>query len=509
MRAREEREAAAARTAVDPSATADLVERIRRVEAVSRRLDPDAAARRAARERVLSYAETFLEGLPGRKAYEVDKEAARDVRCWPITDEPAAANQVMEVWERCVDGPGLNPASGGHLGYIPGGGLYYSSLGDYLAAVTNRYAGVRFAGPGAVEMEHAVLDWIAGLVGYPDGHGGVLVSGGSVANLVAVVAAREARGIAARDVPRTVVYASSHVHHCVDKALRIVGLGECVRREIGLDARYRMRPDALRRAIEEDRREGLRPWLVIATAGTTDVGAIDPLAEIGEVARDAGCWYHIDAAYGGFFALLPECAGRLRGMEDSDSIVLDPHKGLFLPYGTGAVLTRDKRALLEAYSLTAHYMQDTREEEARARSSPADLSHELSRHFRGPRIWLPLKLHGVGPFRACLEEKRLLALYFHERVQELGFEVGPRPELSVATYRYVPERGDPNAFNRALIDALHRDGRVFVSSTTLDGRFTLRMAALAFRTRLRHVDTLLEMLGGAVADLTCAGPAGF
>ncbi len=482
--------------------TRELVSRIREAEAVSRRLEPGAATRAAVRDRVVAYGETFLASLPDRKCYEIDKTAAREIRRWPIEEGPADVDRVLDVWARCVDEPGINPASAGHVGYIPGGGQYYAALGDYLAAVTNRYVGVRFAGPGAVEMENSLLDWMRDLVGYPEGYGGVLVSGGSVANLVAIVAAREAHALRASEYERAVVYASGHVHHCVDKALRVVGLGDCVRREIDLDDRYRMDPGALEGAIAEDRAAGLRPWLVIATAGTTDVGAIDPLDEVGRIAAANECWYHIDAAYGGFFALVPECRGRLQGMESSDSIVLDPHKGLFLPYGTGAVLARDKRTLLQAYALTANYMQDTLAEEARERTSPADLSHELSRHFRGPRVWLPLKLLGVEPFRACLEEKRLLTLYFHQRVRELGFEVGPEPDLSVSTYRYVPERGDPNAFNLALTEELHRDGRIFVSTTTMDGAFTLRMCALAFRTRLETVDLLLQLLADNVARLS-------
>jgi glutamate/tyrosine decarboxylase-like PLP-dependent enzyme len=234
------------------------------------------------------------------------------------------------------------------------------------------------------------------------------------------------------------------------------------------------------------------PLIVIASAGTTDVGAIDPLVEIGAIATSHGLWYHIDAAYGGFFILTDEGKEKLRGLELADSIIIDPHKGLFLPYGLGVVLVKDVEDLKRSYSFTANYMQDafTAPDEL----SPAELSPELTKHFRGLRLWLPLKLHGLAPFRACLEEKLLLAKYFYAEVQKLGFESDLEPELSVVIYRYVPETGDPDEFNRRLLKRVIDDGRIFLSSTVLNGKFTLRFACLAFRTHLKTVDTLLEIL---------------
>lgn len=211
----------------------------------------------------------------------------------------------------------------------------------------------------------------------------------------------------------------------------------------------------------------------------------------------------MDAAYGGFFALCEDVASSLRGMELADSVVLDPHKGLFLPFGSGsgAVLVKDKAALYRAHDYQAHYMQDAVSEQTVALASPGDLSPEFSKHFRGPRLWLPLKLYGVAPFRACLEEKLLLTRYFYEEVQKLGFEVGPEPDLSVAIYRWVPATGDADAFNERLLAALHEDGRIFVSSTRINGHFVLRAAILSYRTRLEHVQLLLEILKEKVAML--------
>ena len=452
---------------------------------------------------IAAYAESFLDDLPDRPTYRQDPSGGEAVRALTPGEGPFDLDRLVDVYERGVARPALNPASPGHLGYIPGGGIYTSSLGDYLAAVTNEYSGVAFASPGGVAMEHQVIDWMKDLVGYPPEARGNLAVGGSVANLIAVHTARDAARLSSAEVPRAVVYSSPHVHHCLDKALRVAGLAETVSRVIPLDDRYRMRPDALAAAVTEDRVQGLRPWLVLASAGTTDVGAIDPIDAIADVTEAEGLWLHVDAAYGGFFALVDSVRPSLAGLERTDSIVLDPHKTMFLPYGTGAVLVRDGEALRAAHSYQANYMQDAAHAEG---DSPADLSPELTKHFRGPRIWLPLMLHGVEPFAACLEEKIELTRYFHREIERRGFEVGPTPELSVALYRWVPEEGDPNDFNRALVQYVQRDGRVFVSSTTIDGAYVLRAAIVVFRTHLEQVELALDILDAGVAELT-ADPA--
>ena len=255
-------------------------------------------------------------------------------------------------------------------------------------------------------------------------------------------------------------------------------------------------------AIAEDRALGLRPWLVIAAAGTTDTGAVDPLDAIAAVAEREGCWFHVDAAYGGFFLLTDEGRAALRGIERSDSVVLDPHKTLFLPYGSGIVVVRDGARLAAAHEYTGNYMQDALREPGEI--SPADLSPELSKHFRALRMWLPLVLLGTGPFRAALEEKLLLARYFREEIAAAGFEVGPPPDLSIVTYRWAPPGMTLDAANRvnqAIVDGARRDGRVFLSSTMLDGRFTLRMAAVSFRTHRRTIDLAVRVLREQVAAL--------
>ena len=478
-----------------------MIDRIQQLERLARQLEPAPPERQHLRNAVVAQSEDFLEGLPTRKTFNGDASQVASLLARPFSDAPSNIEDLLSVIDDAVIGPGLSPASGGHMGYIPGGGLFVSALGDYLAAVTNEYAGVSFTGPGAVAMENSLLNWMSALVGYPESSAGNLASGGSIASLIALVTARDAKELQPRDYDRAVVYLSAQAHHCLDKALRIAGIGTAPRRIIPLDDQYRMIPAELEQCVSADRAAGLIPWLLIASAGTTDTGAIDPLGELADLAHTHGLWFHVDGAYGAFFALCQACRPKLAGMADSDSIVMDPHKGLFLPYGTGAVLVKDRQALHRAHDHQADYMQDLAQAEGDVGLSPAELSPELSKHFRGLRCWLPLKVHGLAPFRASLEEKLLLAQYFHQEVQKLGFEVGPPPELSVVTYRWVPRRGDPDAFYQALVDAVHQDGRIFLSSSRLNGRFILRMAALCFRTHLATIDLTLRVLREKVAEL--------
>lgn len=477
-----------------------MLDKIKTLEAVSRRLEPSPGLRTEWNRSVQEYADRFIDSLPDAKGFELPDQVNEWTKDYPIAETGRDIADLLQVLGSEVDRVGLNPASGAHLAYIPGGGVFPTALGDYLAAVGNRYAGLYFANPGAVQLENQLIRWMCEMAGYPPTALGNLASGGSIANLIAITTARDHLGIKPRLVETAAVYLTAQVHHCVHKALRIAGLGDAVIRYVPMDGRFRMDAEALRVQVEQDKTAGLRPFLVVASAGTTDTGAMDPLDAIADVAEEHGMWFHVDAAYGGFFILLDDLKPLFSGIGRSDSIAIDPHKGLFLSYGLGAVLIRNVRAQYESHYYKANYMQDvqTMEDEP----SPADLSPELTKHFRGLRMWMALQLFGLEPFRACLDEKRWLARYFYEEVQKLGFEVGPYPELSVMIYRYVPERGDPNEFNRRLMELLHKDGRIFVSSTTIEGTFWIRLAVLSFRTHLEHIHRLLDMLKVATGKVS-------
>ncbi|RMG76644.1 MAG: aminotransferase class V-fold PLP-dependent enzyme [Bacteroidetes bacterium] len=479
---------------------------IQKLEEISKKLEPAPKQRAEWNRGIQKYADTFLDNIETEKAYVFGKDG-KDLLKHEIGKAPKSLDEILDILKKNVDTVSLNPASGGHLGYIPGGGIFPTAMGDYLAAITNRYSGIFFGGPGAVRIENQLIRWMCSLIGYPETALGNLSSGGSVANLIAIVTARDFHQIKSKDVENAVIYLTEQVHHCVHKAIRIAGLGEAQIRAVPMDPHFRMDTQILKKLVEKDRAAGLKPFLVIGSAGTTDTGAIDPLNDIADIAEAHDLWFHIDAAYGGFFILAdvenPDgttIKDKFRGVERSDSLAIDPHKGLFLSYGLGAVLVKNVQAQMKAHYYRANYMQDTFD--ANEELSPADLSPELTKHFRGLRMWLPLQLFGVEPFKACLEEKIWLTRYFYEEIQKMGFEVGPYPELSVAIYRYLPETGNPDEFNKKLVEYIHRDGRVFVSSTTIKGAFWIRIAILSFRTRLKTIDLYLEILKEAITSLT-------
>ncbi len=400
--------------------------------------------------------------------------------------------EIIDIFDNEVSGKGINAASGGHLGYIPGGGIFSSSLADMMVDISNEYAGIYFASPGGVTMENELIKWMSSIFGYPETTVGNLTSGGSIANLIALTSARDHHQIKGAKIEKSVIYLSEQTHHCIHKALKIIGLEDLIIRHVQVDDRSRMSPEDLNQHIQEDKIKGLFPFMIVASAGTTDTGAIDPLNSIADISQANHLWLHVDAAYGGFFMLTDLKKDRFKGIERSDSLVVDPHKGLFLPYGIGAVLIKNKKAVYHSHHATAHYMQDALEDKGPI--NPADVSPELTKHFRGMRMWLPLQLHGIKPFAACLEEKILLTSYIRKHLLQAGFQLGPEPDLSVTYFWYEPKKTDVNLFNKKLLSFMHEDGRYFFSSTQIKDRFVIRAAILSFRTKLREVDLAIKMI---------------
>ncbi|MDH5622495.1 MAG: aminotransferase class V-fold PLP-dependent enzyme [Gammaproteobacteria bacterium] len=460
-------------------------------------LEPPAGTRVERLQKAGAHAERFLESLPGREVYSVAGSHDEALSAFAISEDPGSFDEALRTLDKYVDGTGHNLGSSRFFAYIPSGGLHESALADYLAAISNRYAGVGAAAPGATRMEASMLRWLADVVGYPSSAEGDLTSGGSMATLSAIVAAREAFGLRSADIPSSVVYLTAQTHHTFKKALHVAGLAECVVHEIALDDACHMDDIALRAQIKRDQHAGLRPWLIAASAGTTDTGAVDPLDRIADIAKESAVWMHVDAAYGGAFALCDEGRQRLQGIERSDSLILDPHKGFFLPCGIGVVLVREGQKLYDAYHARGTYMQDVAGDTER---SPCDYSAELTRPFRALRFWLPFKVHGSRAFSAALEEKLLLAQHFYKECGKIaGMRLGPWPDLSIVTFRLCPDGTDANAATRALLAAIQRDGRVFLTSTTVEGRFTIRMAILTYHTHIEDVDLALQVIDECAA----------
>lgn len=474
----------------------NLIEKIESLQSVSQALEPNETDRNLHIKKVMAFTHGFIDALENGKAFQ---GSAASSQAFKLKEKPTVLDELLGIYDHEVASKGINAASGGHLGYIPGGGIFTAALGDLLADISNEYTGMNYASPGGVAIENELINWMKSIFSYPEKAIGNLTSGGSIANLIALTSARDAHQIKGDKIKKSVIYMSRQAHHCIDKALRIIGLEDIRIRRIPVDAFSRMDTEALQNSIREDLAQELKPFMIVASAGTTDTGAIDPLEAIGKIAEQHKLWYHVDAAYGGFFILSELKRKYFEGIERSDSLVVDPHKGLFLPYGIGAVLVKDKSAVFHSHHHTAHYMQDAILEDQVV--NPADVSPELTKHFRGMRMWLPLQLHGLKPFIACLEEKIYLTDYIRDGLRNSGFEIGPEPDLSVTYFWYRPEQTDRDNFNKKLLELMHQDGQVFFSSTIIEGKFVIRVAILSFRTKLRTIDLAVKMLKNCL-DLT-------
>lgn len=444
-------------------------------------------------EQVLQRILLHLESLPQQPAVDLEgaEEVARSVM-EPLPEQGQPLDQLLEIlFDRCIP-KSFNTAGPGYLAYIPGGGLFQAAVADLIAASTNRYMGVWQAAPALAQIETCVLRWFCQIVGYPPEALGVLTTGGSLANWMAVVVARN--HLLPEDFLSGTVYTSDQAHHSVSRAVRLAGFPRAHLRWIPSDDRFRVDLVRLERAIEEDRKAGKRPFLLVGQAGTTNTGAVDDLAALARLAREQGLWLHVDAAYGGFFLLTQEGRVRLAGIEQADSLVLDPHKGLFLPYGTGCLLVRDRRHLKEAFSEPASYLP-------RLQQDPdfvdfCEISPELSRDFRGLRVWLPFKLHGVEPFRRNLEEKLELARWAAQELENMqGVELVAPPQLSLLAFRLHPagwSQSRLNELNRRFLEEINRPARVYLTGTQVGERFLLRLCILSFRTHRDRVQQAME-----------------
>ncbi|HET6584868.1 MAG TPA: pyridoxal-dependent decarboxylase, partial [Nannocystaceae bacterium] len=390
-----------------------------------------------------------------------------------IPEEPLAGGVpgIIDRLDRAA-AASLFTIGGSYLAYVPGGGLPAAAIGDFVACMLNRATGVAAAAPALCRLEADVLAWLGSEFGLPATTRGLLTTGGSIANLSAIVTARFAAFGDGGDYTRARVYASGQAHHSVLKAVRLAGIPPANMRTIDVDSRLRLDVEALAAAIASDRDAGLVPLVVVSAAGTTNSGAIDPLVAIGELCRRECVWHHVDAAYGGAFVLCDEGRRRLAGIEAADSITFDPHKGMFLPYGTGCLLVRDGERLRAAHHMHAPYLQDFEAlDRAGEPPSPTEYGPELSRDFRGLRLWLPLVLHGAGAFRRALTEKLALATRLHDGLvaADVPIEIVDPPQLSTVTWRLRRHAGETlvhwNARNAAMLARVNARGRVHLSST--------------------------------------------
>jgi aromatic-L-amino-acid decarboxylase len=408
----------------------------------------------------------------------------------PPPDQPRELAELLAT-VAVAAGKGFDPANPGFVGYIPGGGLYAAALGDFLACVLNRYTGVAAPAPALVQLEASVLRWLCDLFGLPPQSQGVLTPGGSMSTLSAVVAARAT--MLGESFADGTLYVSDEVHHSVAKAAQIAGLPAAALRVVPTDAALRMDVDALRQLVATDRAKGLRPFLVVASAGTIGTGAVDPLPDIATVAAEEQLWLHVDAAYGGFFQLTDRGRAALTGIERADSITLDPHKGLFLPYGTGCLLARDGETLRHAHEVHADYLP--RPSDDAGLPDFSSYTPELTRDFRGLRLWLPLHLHGVQTFVDALDEKLDLAKKVYDELSAIpALDVPWPPDLSLVAFR---PRGGSDDDAQRLLDRINDSGRMWLSAAPVRGQLHLRICILSHRTRPDRIDEALDLIRAA------------
>lgn len=454
-------------------------------------LDPDKAQREELNSAITSYLETYYESvaeLPAR-----GPAATEDLIGKLLSPPPEEGRELTEVFSDlgAASEPGTYHLSGGHMSYVPNAGLYSGAAARFLAAGLNRYTGVAAAAPGLTAIEHGVTRWITGLFDYPESAAGVLLSGGSMANFTGIVAARTA--VLSDDFTKGVMYVTPHTHHSVAKSARLAGFRDDQIRDIPIDADLRMRPDVLAQTIRADRAAGFEPFLVVGSAGSTDTGSIDPLDGLAEVTSKQGLWLHVDGAYGGFFRLTERGTAALEGIDRADSIALDPHKGLSMPFGVGALIVREQSHLLDAHRGRGAYLLD--DDTYMGLRDISALTPELTRPSRGLSVWLPLQLHGVAAFRDALDTSLDLAALAYERLTGiLGLETPWSPDLSIVAFRF--ENDD---VGRAALEAVNRDRTVAVSATTINNRFVLRLAILNRRSTEDHVQHAIDIIEKTIA----------
>lgn len=391
------------------------------------------------------------------------------------------------------------------VGYVPSCPTFVGALGDWLGSGYNFFSGVWSVAAGPNEIELTVLDWFRSWLGMPAGTSGLLTSGGSSATFTAVVAARHrALGDADEHAGTLAMYTSEQAHSSVARAAWMAGIPRRQVRAIPTDDRYRLRVEDLEGAIAADRAAGLRPFLVVGSAGTTNTGAVDPLGAIADVCREAGMWMHVDAAYAGFASLTDAGLAALAGIERADSVTLDPHKWLFVPFECGCLLARAPRALEEAFSVHPEYLADVRAREHEVNF--ADFGEQLTRGPRALKIWLSVRYFGLEKIREAIGRGIAMAEYAERLVRDADeLEVLSPAQFGVLCFRVrgpsgtSSERTALNARNERINARVNGTGRFLMSSTVLRGDYALRICTHGFRTMAADMEALMVAVRDAAA----------
>ncbi len=468
-------------------------------------LEFDREAMRRHGYRVVDWIIARLTGLrESRIGEELRREETEKLLREPMPEEPSSFDEVFDEYSRHVAPNAFQLDHPRFFAFIPSAPNFVSILADALVAGTNVFAGTWLESSGPSQVELVVIDWFKEMLGVPAAAAGLLVSGGSVANLTALAVARHA--MLNDQTDGAAVYLSDQTHASIERGLRILGIPARQCRRIPTDHEFRLDTARLADQIRQDRKAGLRPWVVIGNAGTTNTGAIDPMAELAEIAREHVLWFHVDAAYGGFAALTRRGRQLLAGVERANSIVLDPHKWFYCPFEAGCVIVRDGRLMRETFRILPEYMLDVAREEHEVNF--CDYGLQLTRSFRALKIWMAVKTFGARRFREVIDQCLDLAEYAAQLFQKSPrLVLLTRPGLGIFTFRYLPEklpRGEPdpeiylNRLNEELARRIIASRQLMLSSTRLGQRTALRFCVLNHRTRkedIREALRLIEQLG--------------
>ena len=449
----------------------------------------------------------YLERLPalpvdrGRPAAEV-----RDRVAVEIPEEGLSDEDLIDYLRTVVFDASMYTGHPGFLAYISGSGTTPGAVADLIAAGINQNVGGWRLGPGATELELHLTSWFARLFGMTEQAGGLVTSGGSMANFVALKVARDrALGLETREKgigdARLTAYTSDEVHFATTRAADMLGLGSDSVRLVETDDSFRLSVESMARRIEEDLSKNFRPFAVIATLGTVGTGAIDPLEKIAEICRAHNLWMHVDAAYGGPAVLANELRPLLKGVEFADSIAFDPHKWMYTPHSGGVVLVRDLQWLADSFAAHATYVHEDKELTRRGLDLGM-MGPQLSRSFWALKIFVSLLAHGTRAYGRRISHDVTLARYLAEKVRgHDDLEVMAPVELSICCFRYVPadlaqaegREEYLDALNERLMAKVQLDGRVFYSNAVLRDRFVLRCCIVNFRTEAEHLDQVVEV----------------
>jgi len=471
----------------------------------------DAATFRALGHRLIDEVAQFLEQLPhGPVTHDESPSAVRAALglTGPLPESGTDPGRLLSETTRLLRDHSLFNGHPRFFGYITAPPAPIGILGDLLAAAMNPNVGAWTLSPAATEIEAQTVRWIAEFIGYPTGSGGLLVSGGNMANFVCFLAARAARadwdvrehGVVGESGRRLRIYGSKETHTWIQKAADLAGLGTASVRWIATDAKLRMDVTALRGAIETDAAAGHVPCLVVGTAGSVSTGAVDPLTDIAALCKEVGVWFHVDGAYGGFAAAVPGASADLRALSQADSVAVDPHKWLYAPLEAGCALVRDPDRLRAAFAYHPPYYHF--DEQA---TNYVDYGPQNSRGFRALKVWLALRQAGAAAYRTMIADDMRLSRAMADAVSRHEELELATQDLSITTFRYVPRDLRPHvgedaaerhleALNRELLDRLQRGGETFVSNAVIEGRYVLRACIVNFHTTLADVEALPEIV---------------